>query len=102
MTGVIHASKRLRVTHVCEQLVLQAGTHPGYQRGARTPANLFPLALDAAPGRPAQAPPGVTANAASRLGVSKDWLYRNSGGCPSPSAKGIERRIASRVRYSSR
>jgi len=25
---------------VCEQLVLQAGTHPGYQRGARTPANL--------------------------------------------------------------
>src|SRR2546430_13100318 len=49
----------------------------------------------------------VTADAASRLGVSKDWLYRNSSGLPftvrlaerAPrySAKGIDRWIASRV-----
>jgi len=87
--------------------VLQAGTHPGYQRGARTPANLFPststLRLDAQRGRG----PGalrtalVTADAASRLGVSKDSLYRNSGRLPFTvrlsekalrhSAKGIDR-----------
>src|SRR5207247_2660553 len=40
-----------------------------------------PLDLDAAPGRPAQAPPGAPQNrprkpqdAASRLGVFKDWF----------------------------
>ena len=49
----------------------------------------------------------VITDAAARLGLSKDWLYRNSGRLPFPmrlpekalrySAKGIDRWIASRV-----